>query len=119
MMPMRWTFPVAFCARAQCGQAVAVPAIPFMKSRRRIASPEAYEHRFQSSTLPGVWREFQAQVSEWQPMSALGQKQTLGKVRLMSALPPKATLIERVRMSALCQKRTHAVQQFAIYWSKY
>ena len=24
------------------------------------------------------------------PMSALGQKQTLGKVRLMSALPPKS-----------------------------
>ena len=26
------------------------------------------------------------------PMSALGQKQTLGKVRLMSALPPKADI---------------------------
>ena len=26
-------------------------------------------------------------------MSALGQKQTLGKVRLMSALPPKADII--------------------------
>ena len=26
------------------------------------------------------------------PMSALGQKQTLGKVRLMSALPPKADM---------------------------
>jgi len=25
-------------------------------------------------------------------MSALGQKQTLGKVRLMSALPPKADI---------------------------
>jgi hypothetical protein len=26
------------------------------------------------------------------PMSALGQKQTLGKARLMSALPPKADM---------------------------
>src|SRR5215469_12894876 len=39
-------------------------------------------------------------------MSALGQKQTLGKVRLMSALPPKADMVERLGMSALCQKRT-------------
>jgi hypothetical protein len=30
-------------------------------------------------------------------MSALGQKQTLGKVRLMSALPPKADIAERDR----------------------
>jgi hypothetical protein len=30
-------------------------------------------------------------------MSALGQKQTLGKVRLMSALPPKADVTERDR----------------------
>ena len=30
------------------------------------------------------------------PMSALGQKQTLGKMRLMSALPPKAD-IDRAR----------------------
>ena len=28
------------------------------------------------------------------PTSALGQKQTLGKVRLMSALPPKADIAE-------------------------
>jgi len=30
-------------------------------------------------------------------MSALGQKQTLGKVRLMSALPPKADIDQRRR----------------------
>ena len=29
----------------------------------------------------------------------------------MSAIPPKAALVERARMSALCQKRTYAVQQ--------
>ena len=33
--------------------------------------------------------------------------------------PQKRTLeLSRV-MSALCQKQTYAVQQFAIYWSKY
>jgi hypothetical protein len=37
-------------------------------------------------------------------MSALGQKQTLGKVRLMSALLPKAD-IDPAGMSALCQFR--------------
>jgi hypothetical protein len=30
-------------------------------------------------------------------MSALGQKQTLGKVRLMSALPPKADIGTQLR----------------------
>jgi len=29
----------------------------------------------------------------------------------MSALPPKATLGERIGISALCQKQTHAPQQ--------
>ena len=29
--------------------------------------------------------------------------------------PQKRTLVERVRMSALCQKRTHALQQFCRY----
>ena len=41
-------------------------------------------------------------------MSALGQKQTLGKAGLMSALPQKRTLVEPVGMSALCQKQTLA-----------
>jgi len=42
----------------------------------------------------------------WLPMSALGQKQTSAYVRFT---PRKRTLVERVGMSALCQKRTHAV----------
>jgi hypothetical protein len=29
-------------------------------------------------------------------ISTLGQKRTLGKVRLMSAIPPKAALVQRV-----------------------
>src|SRR5262249_19899413 len=35
----------------------------------------------------------------------------LAHVRIMSALPPKADMVERVVMSALCHKRTYAVQQ--------
>jgi hypothetical protein len=45
------------------------------------------------------------------PMSALGQKQTLGKVRLMSALPPKADIAERdwnVRFVPKADSRTAA-----------
>src|SRR5262249_52935855 len=38
--------------------------------------------------------------------SALGQKQTFGKARLMSALPQKRTWISTAVMSALCQKQT-------------
>ena len=39
-------------------------------------------------------------------MSALGQKQTFGNVRAMSALLPKADIRQMISMSALCQKRT-------------
>ena len=39
-------------------------------------------------------------------MSALGQKQTLRKVRLMSALPQARTWFSTVVMFALCQKQT-------------
>jgi hypothetical protein len=39
-------------------------------------------------------------------MSALGQKRTLQPDEMMSALPPKADIAERVGMSALCQKQT-------------
>jgi hypothetical protein len=45
-------------------------------------------------------------------MSALGQKQTYAAQKAMSALPPKAVVVQ-VGMSAMGQKRTHAVQQTA------
>ena len=45
-------------------------------------------------------------------MSALGQKQTLRQVRLMSAFPQKRTLIGTIGMSALGQKR-HAARPVA------
>jgi hypothetical protein len=38
--------------------------------------------------------------------SEMGQKQTSGSVRMMSALPQKRTLPGDSWMSALCQKRT-------------
>jgi len=47
-------------------------------------------------------------------MSALGQKQTLHQVRVMSALPPKAD-IRVAAMSALCQKRTSDSGSFAMF----
>ena len=40
------------------------------------------------------------------PMSALGQKQTSGQVRVMSALPPKADIVSACGMSVPCQKQT-------------
>ena len=39
-------------------------------------------------------------------MSAMGQKQTLRCILVMSALPPKADIAEVTGVSALCQKRT-------------
>jgi len=38
----------------------------------------------------------------WLSMSALGQKQTLGHVRIMSALPPKADITLHVRYVPNC-----------------
>ena len=36
-------------------------------------------------------------------MSALGHKRTFRSANVMSALPPKADIDQRLRMSALCQ----------------
>ena len=46
------------------------------------------------------------EIARDRSMSALGQKQTLGKVRRMSALPSKADMEQHGGMSALCQKQT-------------
>jgi len=45
-------------------------------------------------------------------MSALGQKQTLGKIRLMSALPPKADIRWRVSDVRFGQKWTTLFDHF-------
>jgi hypothetical protein len=44
-------------------------------------------------------------------MSALGQKQTLGKVRLMSALPPKADINSTRLNSAKSRHRVITIRQ--------
>src|SRR5215472_4608223 len=92
-------------ASAANGHAAAEPTIPLVKSRRRIASPRAQDHadgdtdrRLQQGSVPcGMGFGVTLHSSNLDlPMSALGQKQTLGKVQLMSALPPKAD-IDRAR----------------------
>jgi hypothetical protein len=62
-----------------------------MKSRRRIAFPKAQDHAIRIDDYsrdlgPAKWGSLSRR------MSALGQKQTLQSVRLMSALPPKADI---------------------------
>ena len=39
-------------------------------------------------------------------MSALGQEQAFGPINAMSALPPKADIVQHGGDVALCQKRT-------------
>ena len=89
-------------SRAMSGKAVAEPAIPLMKSRRRIAGflPRYADDGFQR---PDYSRDLRS--AEWgsminlrcksleSPMSALGHKRTLRLVRLMSALPPEADIV--------------------------
>src|SRR6516165_1310973 len=86
---MRCVFEVC-CARAATGHVVKT-VIPLMKSRRRIACPEA------------------------QDRASYRLKATLGTVPLMSASGQKRTSELSRGMSALCQKRTHAVQQSEHY----
>ena len=90
----------ACCARAASGHTAADPAITLMKSRRRIAFPEAQDHASHVITAGFTTGEMGSGVSlhasnPEPPMSALGQKQTLQSVRPMSALPPKADINER------------------------
>jgi hypothetical protein len=75
-----------------------------MKSRRRIAYPKAQlrdlglqlQQEFASGEMGLV---VSLHGSHPEPlMSAMGQKQTLAKVRLMSALPPKADISWGARM---------------------
>ena len=85
-------------ARAASGHATADPAIPVMKSRRRISLTKA------RTTPNGIDYSRDLWPAEWAPtvilrgnnpvgrMSALGQKQTFGSRKAMSALPPKADM---------------------------
>src|SRR5262249_36190210 len=101
------------CARTVKDHATDEPAIALMKSRRRIALPQGFDH---ANCIDDYSRDLR--LAKWgsevglhgsnlgPPMSALGQKRTLGKVRLMSALPQKRTSLSVIAISALCQKRT-------------
>jgi len=87
------------CANAVSGQIVADPAITLMKSRRRIARPEAQDHAncvddYSRDLQLAKWgSEVSLHGSNAEPfMSALGQKQTFRSVRAMSALSPKADI---------------------------
>jgi len=88
------------CARAASGHAAADPAIPLMKSRRRIAFTEAGLRRigcdYSRDLRPAKWgSEVGLQGSNPEPlMSALGQKRTFSVICVMSALPPKADIPE-------------------------
>src|SRR6516225_11371323 len=95
---MRCVFAVC-CARAAIGHVVET-AIPLMKSRRRIACPEAQDH---ANSVGDYSRDLRP--AEWGSeggglhgsnlelfMSAMGQKRTLRGVRPMSALPPIADI---------------------------
>jgi hypothetical protein len=90
-------------SRAMSGKAVAQPAIPLMKSRRRIAGslPRYADDGFQRRDYSRDLRS-----AEWgsminlrcksleSPMSALGQKQTFSPSVAISAPPPKADIAD-------------------------
>src|SRR5262249_20832829 len=98
--PTRRTAPTC-CACAASGHATADPAIPLMKSRRRIASLMARDHAsciddYSRDLRPakrGLTINLRCKNPE-PPMSALGQKQTSQYFQPMSALPPKADIAE-------------------------
>src|SRR6516164_1350030 len=84
----------ACCARAASGHAAAAPQRSMMNSRRSMGFPRAEGHAGQLKEYHILDREL---CGRWhlggpQLMSALGQKQTLGRARRMSALPPKADM---------------------------
>src|SRR5215472_3303619 len=87
------------CACAASGQAAAEPAIPFMRSRRRTASPtppDCIDLRcdYSRNLRPAKW-DLGVSLHSSNPeplMSALGQKQTSQHILLMSALRLKADI---------------------------
>src|SRR5262249_43464478 len=106
---------------------MAEPAKTLMKSRRRIAALKAQDYAdFQSGITAGicdgrngVQRSFCAAkvLSRQCPLWVISGH--FGKSDRCALYPQKRTSWSGIAMSALCQKRTYAVQQFAIYWSRY
>jgi hypothetical protein len=86
------------------GQPAAAPAIASMKSRRRIACPEAQDHAnsvgdYSRDLRPAEWgSEGGLHGSNLELfMSAMGHKRTFSEVCAMSALPPKADIRQRTK----------------------
>src|SRR6516165_10602104 len=102
------------CACVASGQTAADPAIPLMRSRRRIACPEAQDY----ANSPDYIRDLPQ--AKWGSeawlhgsklelrMSALGHYRTFGEVETMSALPPKAD-ISLVRWNVCFVRRVQPV----------
>src|SRR6516165_1161326 len=93
---MRCVF--AFCCARAATDHVAETVIPLMKSRRRIACPEAQDHANDPDYIRDLPQEKWGSEA-WLHgsklelrISALGQKQTLTSAWAMSALPPKADM---------------------------
>src|SRR5262249_54923696 len=107
------------CARAASGQAMADPAIPLMRSRRRIAFSKALDcadYRSQRILQQGfATNEIDFRVSLYGsnperscPLGVIsGHSPTFDRCPLY---PQKRTSQLSREMSALCQKRTHAPQ---------
>src|SRR6516225_4660123 len=84
------------------------PATRLRKSRRRIACPRSQDYANQGLLQQGFVTDEMGLAGELHSsdpeplMSALGQKQTLTPVNLMSALPPKADIALRRSECPLC-----------------
>ena len=102
------------CSCAASGQTTAEPAIPLMKSRRRIAFPRL---RTAPTSVKAANYSRDLRSAKWVSMiictannlepHEMGQKRTSRHVRFMLYLR-KQTSIRATDMSALCQQRTSA-----------
>src|SRR6516162_7952449 len=93
------------CARAVSDHATTVLLKSLMNSRRLMGFTPLAENHLRASLIR-TWSDGHAPHRSMSSglMSALGQKQTLGKVRPMSALPPKADIALHCSECPLCAK---------------
>src|SRR5262249_16254418 len=100
-----------FCACATSGHAAAVLPTNAIDSRRLMASP-AEDHVGYQKNITFLARELRRSLHPNEPPPCplwVRNGHAQGKHRC-PLYPQKRTLIERVGMSALCQKQTHAPQ---------
>src|SRR5262249_35297240 len=100
------------------------PAIPLMRSRRRIACPEAQGYANTRDYIrdlpPAKWGSgVSLHGSNSEPlMSALGQKQTFGSRNTMSALPPKADIGTQPRDVRFVPKADIMQAPYSVSWAR-